>query len=104
MQLKGQVVWITGGGSGIGRSICEIFAGAGAKVVVADINDDTGAETVERIGAAGGQGAFVHADVASRADHAVLAYTAVSRFGGLDILCNLGGPPQPFVDLADVTA
>jgi 3-oxoacyl-[acyl-carrier protein] reductase len=102
-RLDGRVAIVTGGGSGIGRSICETFAGAGASVVLADIDDDTGAQTVERITEAGGRAVFVHADVASRADHATLADTAVSRFGGLDVLCNLGGPPAPFVEMADMT-
>jgi NAD(P)-dependent dehydrogenase (short-subunit alcohol dehydrogenase family) len=51
--LNGKTVIVTGAGSGIGRTSAEVFAGAGANVVVADLNEQSAAETVAKILAAG---------------------------------------------------
>ena len=63
MLLEGKVALITGAGSGIGRATAELFAQEGAKVVVADTNEDGGQETVENICDASGKACFVHTDV-----------------------------------------
>ncbi len=63
MRLKGKVALITGAGGGIGGESALLFAAEGARVVVVDVNDAGGKETVKRVKQAGGEAAFVHADV-----------------------------------------
>ena len=65
--MKDKVAVITGAGSGIGREAALLFAREGASVVVAEVNDAAGRETVCEIEAAGGKARFVHADVSRRA-------------------------------------
>ncbi|HXW83240.1 MAG TPA: SDR family oxidoreductase [Candidatus Binataceae bacterium] len=91
MEIKGKVAVITGGGSGIGRATAERLANEGAAVVVADIDQAGGVETVKRIEAVGGQATFVAADVVKLADARKMLDTAVSKFGRLDILHNNAG-------------
>jgi NAD(P)-dependent dehydrogenase (short-subunit alcohol dehydrogenase family) len=88
MRLKDKVAIITGGGSGIGRATCELFAEEGAKVIVADINTKGGKETVSIIKKAGGEAAFVKADISKEAEAKKLADAAVKKFGKLNILVN----------------
>lgn len=91
MRLSNKVAVITGGGSGIGRETALLFAAEGAAVVVVDINDAAGAEVVGAIHAAGGQAAFVHADVSRAADCAAMVHAAEENFGKLNILFNNAG-------------
>lgn len=95
MQLEGKVALITGAGSGIGRQSALLFAREGAKVVVADIKDETGEETVRMIRDAGGEAAFVHADVSKAADVQHMIAFAEERFGKLDVLFNNAGIFHP---------
>ena len=89
--LENKVALVTGGGSGIGRASALTFAREGARVVVADVNIEMGAETVEMIEAADGQATFVRTDV-SRSDQveAMVAET-VEVYGGLDCAFNNAG-------------
>ena len=91
MDLSGKVVLVTGASSGIGRAIARRFAGLGAKVVVADVNEAGGAETVQMVEDAGGEAAFIRTDVTSLDD----AYAAVafvrSTYGQLDVMVNNAG-------------
>ncbi|OGO35467.1 MAG: hypothetical protein A2147_04740 [Chloroflexi bacterium RBG_16_57_8] len=88
MRLKDKVAVVTGAGSGIGRAIAELFGREGAKVVVADITDESGRETARLIENEGGQALFVHADV-SRSDEVKAMVTAtVQTYGRLDIVVN----------------
>jgi NAD(P)-dependent dehydrogenase (short-subunit alcohol dehydrogenase family) len=81
--LSGKVILVTGAGAGIGRSICEAAAQAGADVIVSAISDN-GEATAADITGAGGSAEFVRADVTSLADMTHAVAHAVSRFGGLD--------------------
>ncbi len=63
-RLKDKVAIVTGGGAGIGRATCELFAAEGAAVVVAERDAETGQETVARISRGGGRAHFVQSDVA----------------------------------------
>ncbi|MBI2906431.1 MAG: glucose 1-dehydrogenase [Chloroflexi bacterium] len=95
MRLAGKVAVITGAASGMGRATSILFAKEGAKVVVADINDKGGVETLEEIKKAGGEAIFVHTDVSKEKDVANLIKTAVDTYGGLDILYNNAGMAAP---------
>jgi NAD(P)-dependent dehydrogenase (short-subunit alcohol dehydrogenase family) len=96
-QLDNKVAIITGAGSnGMGRATAMLFAAEGAKVVVSDISQDGGEETVRIIKEAGGEAVFVRADVSRSADVQRMVNTAVETYGRLDILFNnaaIFGPP-----------
>jgi len=96
--LEGRVGLVTGSGSGIGREVALLMAQEGAKVVISDVADAGGAETVSMIEAAGGQAAYVHADVTSQTDTEAMVKFAVDTFGGLHLAVNnagIGGPAAP---------
>ena len=67
MSLTGKVAIVTGGGSGFGEGIAKLFAEKGARVVVADINDDGGKRVTAEIKATGAEAVYIHADVATDA-------------------------------------
>lgn len=87
-RLEGKAAIITGAGSGIGRATAQLFAREGARVVVSDISEKGGQETVALIARAGGQAAFVKADISKTADVQAMIETAVARFDGLHVLFN----------------
>jgi NAD(P)-dependent dehydrogenase (short-subunit alcohol dehydrogenase family) len=89
--LDGKVALITGSGSGMGRAAAELFAGEGARIVVTDVDENGGHETVEAVRAAGGEATFVRADVAEWNDCQAMVATAVDTFGGLHVLYNNAG-------------
>ena len=68
MRLEGKVAVITGGGNGLGRATAQRFASEGAKIVVADIIDELGEETVQMVAGDGGVASFVHCDAVSSHD------------------------------------
>lgn len=88
MRLEGKVAIITGAGSGIGRGTANLFAREGARVVVAEINPETGQRTVDEIRAAGGSALLVPTDVHEEADCQRMVVEAVREYGRLDILMN----------------
>ena len=86
MRLKDKVVIITGAGMGMGREASVLFASEGAKVIVFDINEEAGKETVAAVDAAGGEGLLVTGDVSKEADVKRAINEGVAKFGKLDIL------------------
>ena len=95
MEPNGKVALITGAGSGIGRATALLLAEKGASVVVADVNESGGNETVEAVKAAGSEAAFVRADVTSRDDVAAMVAFTKKTYGGLDIAYNNAGVGTP---------
>lgn len=87
-ELRDKVAIVTGGAKGIGRGIAELFVTEGARVVIADLDDDAGAEAATALGDAA---AFVHTDVADAGDLARAADAAVARFGALHVMVNNAG-------------
>jgi len=79
---------VTGSGQGIGRAIALSYAREGARVLVTDINDAMGEETVSQIAAAGGIARYVHCDVSDEASVKAMVDAALQAFGQLDIACN----------------
>lgn len=99
--LEGKVAVVTGAAMGIGRESALIFAREGAAVVVADIDEVGGRQTVELVEAAGGEAAFVHCDVSVQADVEAMVTFTVATFGGLDCAHNNAGIAAPMAPLAD---
>jgi NAD(P)-dependent dehydrogenase (short-subunit alcohol dehydrogenase family) len=98
-RLDGKVAIITGGTSGIGLASVELFVAEGAKVVIADISDDLGAELQQKHA---GNAVYLHTDVTSEADIEAVVEKAVAEFGKLDIIYNNAGAqgdPSPILEI-----
>jgi NAD(P)-dependent dehydrogenase (short-subunit alcohol dehydrogenase family) len=103
MRLQDKVALITGAGSGIGRETATLFAREGASVVVVDVNDAAGQETVDMIETIGGQATYVHADIAQAASCEKMVRTAEETYGKLNILFNNAGISHINDDNAETT-
>jgi NAD(P)-dependent dehydrogenase (short-subunit alcohol dehydrogenase family) len=89
--VQDKVALVTGAAGGIGRAAAQIFAREGAKVVVSDLQEAAGAETVKLIRDAGGEATFVRCDVSKGADVESLVKATVSKYGRLDCAYNNAG-------------
>ena len=85
MRLSGKVAIVTGGGFGIGRGASILFASEGAKVVVVDWNEKTGAETLAQVNSRD-EGIFIKADVSRVGDIERAVSQTVQKYGRVDIL------------------
>ena len=100
MKLKDRVAVITGGGSGIGRTVAILFATNGAKIGILDINDDGANETVKLITEAGGKACAYICNVSDSERVSEIIPSIVETHGGLDVLFNNAAfnrtiPPTP---------
>ncbi len=91
MKLANKVALITGAGGGIGGEAALLFAAEGASVVVVDVVDAAGEETVKRVKKSGGKAAYLRADVSKDADCTAMIAFAERTFGKLDVLFNNAG-------------
>lgn len=96
--MEGRVALVTGGGSGIGRACLLEFASRGCRVVVTDVDERGGEETVRMVQEAGSDSFFMRLDVTKLAESQAAVRAAVERFGSLDYAVNnagIGGPAAP---------
>jgi NAD(P)-dependent dehydrogenase (short-subunit alcohol dehydrogenase family) len=100
-RLAGRCGLITGAGSGIGQATALVMAREGAKVVVADVNETGGAETVEQIRAAGGEASFIACDVTDADACEALVAATVAAYGRLDWAFNNAGIAGPSAATGD---
>lgn len=103
MRFKNKVCLITGGGSGIGRATCERFAAEGAKVVVVDLKEEHGNETVKTITNAGGESIFAKADVSNSAEVQAAIRTTINKWSNIDVIVNDAAMMtfKPVLEVAD---
>ena len=88
MRLSGKVAIITGGGSGIGRAICERFAAEGSAVIVAELDANRGRQTAETIIKNGGKAKFIQTDIRNEESIKKCVAETVAAFGSLTLLVN----------------
>jgi len=103
-RLQDKVAIVTGGASGFGAGIVRCFAAEGAKVVIADLNPETGAAMVKTVKAAGGTAIFAQTNVTDRAQLDAAVDMAKNTFGGLDIIvanAGLGQRPCPVEETSE---
>jgi NAD(P)-dependent dehydrogenase (short-subunit alcohol dehydrogenase family) len=89
--LEGKVALVTGGASGIGRATALTFAREGAKLVIADLHEEGGQQTVHMITETGGDAMFVQVDVTQATDVEAMISKAVETYGRLDCAHNNAG-------------
>lgn len=89
--FKNKVAFVTGASAGIGRATALAFAENGARVVVADVNEDAGLQTAYHISEKGGEAVFVKCDVASSSEVSAAIAQTVTKWGRLDFAFNNAG-------------
>ncbi len=87
-QLNGKVAIVTGAGQGIGQAIARCFAGEGAAVTVAEMNEETGARSTAALHELGARARFVHTDVRNKSSIRRMVDETLSAFGRIDVLVN----------------
>jgi NAD(P)-dependent dehydrogenase (short-subunit alcohol dehydrogenase family) len=97
-RLDGKVAIITGGASGIGAASVRCFASEGARVVIADVQDERGAHLADELD---GQAIYIHTDVSQESHVEQLVARTVEQFGRLDCMFNNAGIPGPDCPVAD---
>lgn len=90
--LNGRVALVTGAGQGVGEGIARRLAAAGATVVVAEFNAESGGQVAEQLAALGGAGHFIATDIRDRVSTVAAVEQTIARFGKLDILVNNAYP------------
>lgn len=103
--FEGQTVIITGGANGIGSATALAFAREGARVTIADIDQDAGLSLTSEIDSINGESIFVEADVSLVSDCRRVIDETVSTYGGVDVLFNNVGiqPPDSYVNVEHTT-
>src|SRR3990167_11477845 len=101
INLSGKSAIVTGGARGIGQGIAYRLAEAGAKVLVADLDEAEAQKTVQEFSAKGWTAAAIKIDVSSEEDVKKLIATCQQQFGSVDILVNNAGiyPPAPVAQM-----
>jgi NAD(P)-dependent dehydrogenase (short-subunit alcohol dehydrogenase family) len=94
-RMQGKVALISGGASGLGAAQAMLFAREGAQVMIGDIQEDIGAQTVQAIAAEGGAAKFVRLDVTSAESWSAAVAATVAAFGKLTTLVNNAGIFHP---------
>lgn len=99
--FDGKVVIVTGGALGMGRGAAIEFAREGAKVTIADINEEAARSAIAAMSGLPGEGLFVRADVSRAEDCQRVVRETVARFGGVDVLFNNVGiqPPDSYMNV-----
>ena len=99
MEFKDKIILITGASSGIGRAAALAFSKEGGTIVVSDINEQGGRETVEMIKSESGEATFIKTNVAEYKEVESLMNSIIDQYGKLDIALNnagIGGPIARF--------
>ncbi|KAK2976463.1 hypothetical protein RJ640_015586 [Escallonia rubra] len=100
-RLEGKVVIVTGGASGIGESTTHLFWKNGAKVVIADIQDELGQAISDKLGE---NVCYIHCDASNEEEVINLVDTTVAKFGHLDVMFNNAGIlDRPYGSILDTT-
>jgi NAD(P)-dependent dehydrogenase (short-subunit alcohol dehydrogenase family) len=99
----GKVALVTGAGSGIGQATAILYAQHGAKVVVSDVNEKGGNETVDKIRTIDGDAVFVHADVSDPQQCEKLVQETLRNYGQINIACNNAGIGGEINNIADLS-